>query len=141
MPFRHGKGAAFKLDNSAGSVTDITSYVDEVGFPQTTEVGETTTFGKTAKTYIVGLTDSTVSVSGKWDATLDAHIAGVVAAQAAGTLTTATFEYGPEGTTAGRVKYTGEAIVTSFEVSSPVGDVVTFSMELQVSDSVTRTTW
>jgi hypothetical protein len=141
MAFRHGKGAAFKLDNSSGSLVDLSAYIDEVGFPQSVETGETTTFGKTAKTYIVGLTDSTLSVNGKWDSTLDAHVAAVIAAQSAGTVASVSFEYGPEGTASGRIKYSGEALVTSFEVSSPVADVVTFSLELQVTDSVTRGTW
>jgi len=141
MPFRHGKSAVFKLDNSAGTLVDLSGYLNEVGFPVSVETGETTVFGKTAKTYIVGLTDATLSLSGNWDSTLDAHFAAVIAAQAAGTVATVSFEYGPEGSTASRIKYTGEGIVTSFEVSSPVGDVVTFSAEVQVSDSITRTTW
>lgn len=141
MAFRHGKGAAFKLDSSAGSLVDLSSYIDEVGFPQKVDTGVTTTFGKTAKTYIIGLTDGTISVKGKWDSTVDAHIVAVIAAQSAGTLASASFEYGPEGTASTRIKYTGESLVTSYEVSSPVGDVVTFSMELQVTDSVTRGTY
>lgn len=136
MAFRHGKNAVFKLDNSAGSLTDISAYCDEVSLPRSIETGETTVFGKTAKTYIVGLTDATLSVSGKWDSTVDAHLAGILGQDA-----TVTFEYGPEGSSAGRIKYTGEAIVTSFEASSPVGDVVTFSLELQCSDTITRTTF
>lgn len=141
MAFRHGKNAAFKLDNASGSLVDLSAYLDEIGFPVSAETGETTTFGKTAKTYIIGLTDATLSLSGKWDSTVDAHFAGVIAAQSAGTVSTVSFEYGPEGTASGRIKYSGEALVTSFDTSSPVGDVVTFSVELQVSDSVTRGTW
>jgi hypothetical protein len=141
MAFRHGKNAAFKLDNASGSLVDLSAYLDEIGFPNSAETGETTTFGKTAKTYIIGLTDATLSLSGKWDSTVDAHFAGVIAAQASGSVASVSFEYGPEGTASGRIKYSGEALVTSFDTSSPVGDVVTFSVELQVTDSVTRGTW
>lgn len=136
MAFRHGKNAVFKVDNNGGTLTDISAYCDEVSLPRSIETGETTTYGKTAKTYIVGLTDATISVSGKWDATLDAHLAGILGQDA-----TVTFEYGPEGSASSRIKYTGEAILTSFETSSPVADVVTFSAEFQCSDTITRTTF
>lgn len=135
MAFRHGKNTSFKVDNSGGSLTDISAYLTEVGFPQTIETAETTTYGKSAKTYIVGLSDSTISISGNFDSTVDAHLAGIKGVE------TVSFEYGPEGSAAGRVKYTGEAILTSYETSSPVGDVVTFSAEFQVSDVVTRGTF
>lgn len=141
MPFVHGKVSVFKLDNSAGSLQDLSAYCDSVDFPQTLETAEVTTFGDNAKEYIVGLADSTLSVSGSWDPTLDAHMSGVLAAMAAGTQTTATFEYGPEGSAATKVKYTGECIITSYSGASAVADKVTFSAEFQVTGAVTRTTF
>ena len=137
MPtFRHGKSTVFKVDNAAGTLTDISNTLTDVSFPQTIETAETTSFGSSAKTYIVGLSDSTVSASGNFDATVDAHLAGI-----AGQAATVSFEYGPEGSTAGQVKYTGEAILTSYEKSGAVGDVVTYSAEFQVTGAVTRGTW
>lgn len=138
MAFRHGKNASFKLDNSGGTLTDISAYCDEVSLPRTIETAETTTFGVSggSKTYVTGLNDSTISVSGKWDSTLDAHLAGVLGQEAS-----LSFEYGPEGTTSTRIKFTGECIMTSFEVGSPVGDVVSFSAEFQVTGPVTRGTF
>lgn len=142
MPtFRHGKSAAFKIDNAAGTLTDISDVLDEIGFPREVETGETTTFGNQAKTYVVGLSDSTISLSGKFDATVDAHLTALIAALQDGTLDSASYEYGPEGTASGRTKYTGEVLVTSYEVSSPVGDVITFSVELQGTGPVTRGTF
>jgi hypothetical protein len=137
MPtFRHGKSTSFKVDNAAGTLTDISNTLTDVSFPQTIETAETTSFGSSAKTYIVGLSDSTVSVSGNFDATVDAHLAAI-----AGQAATVSFEYGPEGTTATQVKYSGEAILTSYEKSGAVGDVVTYSAEFQVTGAVTRGTF
>ena len=137
MPtFRHGKSTSFKVDNAAGTLTDISNSLTDVSFPQTVETAETTSFGSSAKTYIVGLTDSTVSVSGNFDATVDAHLAAIL-----GQAATVSIEYGPEGTTAGQVKYTAEAILTSYEKSGAVGDVVSYSAELQVTGAVTRGTF
>ena len=135
MAFVHGSDSVFKLDNSGGSLTDISSYVNNVDFPQTADVAETTTLGASNKSYIVGLKDATISLSGLWDATADA-IFGAVVGQSA----TLSFEYSPEGTGSGAVKYTGEAIMNNYAKSSPVGDVVGYSADLQVTGAVTRAT-
>jgi hypothetical protein len=77
MAFVHGKDSVFKLDNASGSLTDISAFVNNVDFPETADVAETTTLGDSSKSYIVGLKDATISISGLWDSTLDA-ILGVV---------------------------------------------------------------
>lgn len=141
MAFAHGKGAAFQLDDSSGSLVDLSSYLDEVSFPRSIETGETTTFQDTSKTYVVGLRDSTLSLSGKYDPTADAHFSAVDANLAAGSISSVSFEYGPAGSASGAIKYSGEALLTSYEVSSPVADVITFSAELQVTGDVTRGTY
>ena len=135
MAFTHGKDSVFKLDNASGSLTDISSFVNNVDFPETADVSETTTLGADNKTYIAGLKDATISLSGLWDATADA-IFGAVVGQSA----TLSYEYSPEGTASGKIKYTGEAILTSYSISSPVGDAVGYSADLQVSGAVTRGT-
>lgn len=138
MAFVHGKSAVFKLDDSGGTLRDLSAYLDDLGFPRDIETAETTTFGVagSAKTYIVGLSDATISISGKFDATADGYLAGVLGQSA-----TLSFEYGPAGSTGGNVKYTGECIMTSYEVSASVGDVVTASADFQVTGQITRTTW
>jgi hypothetical protein len=137
MPtFRHGKSTVFKVDNSGGSLTDISNTLTDVSFPRSVDTAETSAFGDDAKTYIVGLSDATVSVSGNYDATVDAHLAGVL-----GQAATLSFEYGPEGSTSTFVKYTGECILTSYEKSGAIGDVVTYSAEFQVTGAVTRGTY
>jgi|TARA_R100001509_G_scaffold100906_1_gene59007 predicted secreted protein len=135
MAFTHGKDSVFKLDNASGSLTDISSFVNNVDFPETADVSETTTLGADNKTYIAGLKDATISLAGLWDATADA-IFGAVVGQSA----TLSYEYSPEGTASGKIKYTGEAILTSYAISSPVGDAVGYSADLQVSGAVTRGT-
>ena len=135
MAFVHGKDTDFRIDNSSGSLTDISAYVTSVDFPETADVAETTTMGSSNKTYIVGLKDATLSIAGNWDATVDA-ILGVVVGQSA----TLSFQYSPEGTASGKVKYTGECICTNNSVASPVGDVVSYTADFQVSAAVTRAT-
>ena len=134
MAFVHGKSTDFSIDDTSGTPRNISAYVNSVDFPDNVETAETTAFGSTAKSYIVGLTDATISVSGLWDATLDGYISG--GAEPA----SRSFIFGPAGSTVSNIKYTGEAIVTSYSISNPVGDVVTFSLDLQVTGAVTRTT-
>ena len=135
MAFVHGKSSVFKLDNASGSLTDISSFVNNVDFPETADVAETSVLGASNKTYIVGLKDATISLSGLFDATVDAILGAVV-----GQTATLSYEYSPEGTGSGKVKYTGEAILTNYALSSPVGDVVAYSADLQCSGAVTRGT-
>jgi hypothetical protein len=134
MPtFRHGKNASFKVDNSGGSLTNISDTLNSVTFPREIETLETTSFGSSTRSYVVGFSDATISIEGSFDATVDAHLAGILGQEAS-----VSFEYGPEGTTAGQVKYTGEAFMTSYETSAGVGDIVTYSAEFQVTGAVTR---
>jgi len=136
MAFVHGKSAVFKLDNSSGSLVDYSAYLEEVSMPRSIETAETTTFGSSAKSYITGLSDATISISGKFDSAADATLAGVL-----GQAATLSFEYGPAGSTAGLIKYSGECIMTSYEIGASVGDAVTASVELQVTGTITRGTW
>lgn len=135
MAFVHGKDSVFKLDNASGSSTDISAFVNNVDFPETADVAETSVLGASNKTYLVGLKDATIGLTGFFDATADA-IFGAVIGQSA----TLSFEYSPEGTASGKIKYTGECILTNYALSSPVGDVVAYSGDLQVSGAVTRGT-
>ena len=137
MPtYRHGKNTVFKVDISGGTLTDISNTLTDVSFPQSVDTAETSTFGSSAKSYVVGLTDSTISISGNFDATVDAHLAGIL-----GQAASVSFEYGPEGSTSTYVKYTGECYLTSYEKSGAIGDVVTYSAEFQVTGAVTRGTY
>jgi predicted secreted protein len=137
MPtFKHGKNAQFEL---AG--TNLSTTLNEITLPREIETAETTAFGTQDKTYITGLSDATVSLSGMFDATTDSAISTIIANLKSGSIASASFTYGPSGSVASSPKFTGAALVTSYEISSPVGDVVTYSLELQCTGAVTGTTY
>lgn len=137
MPtFRHGKSAVFKVDDSTGTLRDISNVSNSVSFPREAEILETTSFGSNDRTYIVGFKNQTISIDGSFDATVDGYLAGILGQDA-----TVSFEYGPEGSASGAIKYTGEAYLTSYETSAGVGDVVSFSAAFQISGAVTRGTY
>jgi hypothetical protein len=132
----HGKKTSFKLDNSGGALTDISNQCTNVDLAEDAEVLETTAFQDTDKTFLVGFKDNKVTFQGRWGATIDAHLGAVLGQDA-----TISFEIGPEGSGTGKVKYTGEAILTKFQKTGAVNAVNSFSGELQVSGPVTRGTF
>jgi len=137
MPtFVHGKNAQFVL-----GATNLSDTLNEISMPREIETAETTTFGTQDKTYIVGLSDATVSLSGMFDATADSAISAIITNLKSGSIASASFTYGPSGSAGGKPRFTGNALVTSYELSSPVGDIVTYSLELQVTGGVTGDTY
>lgn len=136
MAFVHGKNSVFKVDDSGGVLRDISAFCEDVDFPQPVDTAEVSTFGVTSKTFVAGLKAATINVSGSFDATVDAYLAGIL-----GNVNTSTFEYGPEGSTSGKIKYTGECWCTNYSVKSGIGGAVKFSASFQVTGNVTRTTY
>ena len=141
MAFVHGKNAYIRLDNSAGSLTDLSSITNEISYSQSIETADTSTYGTNAKTYITGQNDATVSLSGLFSATSATVIEGTIDALIAGTNASATLEFGPEGNGTGKKKYTMEVIITSYEIGAPVSDVVSLSVEFQRTGATTVGTY
>lgn len=136
MPFGAGKDSAVKIDNHNGVLVDISQYVTSVNPSHEIAQLDVTTLGKGAHVFINGLTDSKISLEGVYEPAL-----GTILFGATGTFGTATatrtVEWYPQGTASGKVKWTGEANVASFEVPSGVEDAVTWSAEVQMTDAVT----
>lgn len=124
MPtFRHGKKTAVLLNG-----TNMSPFLNEATTTTEIETAETTTFGDQDKTYIVGLADGTISTSGLFDSTAGASddvLRGLIAQD------DNTFTVLPEGVTAGSRAIIANGQLTSYEVSSPVGDVISISAEVQ----------
>ena len=124
MPtFRHGKKTAVLLNG-----TDMSPFLNEATTTQEIETAETTTFGNQDKTYIVGLSDGTISTSGLFDSSAgasDAVLSGIIATE------DNTFTVLPEGAAAGSRSILANGQLTSYEISSPVADVVAISAEVQ----------
>jgi hypothetical protein len=132
MPtFTHGKEAVFKIDDSAGTLRDISDVLNSVSISREADTAEVSVLGTDDKAYISGLRDATISIEGMSDVTTEGYLTGVL-----GVVTD--FEFYPAGEASGQVKYTGTAILTSFESASELGGAVTVSGEFQVTGGVTR---
>ena len=133
MPtFLHGKTAQFYLTDSGGTERELTTYLNNVSMPRSVDTAEASTFGDDDKVYVAGLRDATISLEGMTDATVDGYLTGLLGG------TPRAWSYFPQGSATNYVKFSGSAIVTSYEPSSDLGDVVGFSAELQVSGAITR---
>lgn len=126
----------FEVDNSSGTLTDISAYCTEVSFPQEKGLEDSATFGDSFRESTITLKGGSFSVSGLWDATLDAVLGADPAAGA-----TRSFQYGPVGDTSGNVKYTGECHLENYEVSGSVDGLVSFTATFRASGTITRGTY
>jgi hypothetical protein len=129
------KTTVFKVDNASAVLTDISTKVHDVKFPRQADSLESTTFQQGGnKTFNAGLLSGTISVAFNYDATIDAHLAGVLGQDSP----LLNFEYGPNGSATGEVKYTGTCILTKYEPPAQVGQIIKGSAEFQISGAVTR---
>ena len=131
--FTHGSGAAFYVTDSGGTERNISSAITSITTSFPVDTAETSALGDTAKQYIPGLKDSSFSVEGSRDATIEGYVYGILGSSKA-------WAYFPEGSASGKVKYSGTAFLTSFDETSDVGDANKWSAEFQGTGAVTRAT-
>lgn len=123
----HGKGVAVSLDEN-----DLSQYSNSTEWSRSADTHDTTTYGKNAKTYKGGLLDGTATIEGFYDNTADSGPAAVIEPLLGQTVP---FEYQPEGASTG-ITRTVDVVVSSYDESAPVADMITFTCELQMSDDV-----
>lgn len=141
MAFKPGHKTFVLLDGVAGTGVDISAYADSFSFDQPVDTHDVSVFGSNAKSFVVGLTDGgSADMSGPLDVALGTFVAGLKAAQAAGSAS-ATLIWGPGGSVASEIKQTAETWVTNYAVSSGVGSPVTYSCSLQITGAVVNGTW
>ena len=134
MPtFTHGQNAAFKIDDSGGTIRDISDVLTDVSISRTADVAEVSAFSNSSKAFVSGLKDATLTISGSFDATVDGYLSGILGSEGS-------FEFYPIGTTGGNPKASGEAIMTSYDRTPDIGGAVTFTAAFQVSGDVTEGT-
>lgn len=132
MAKTHSKNSVFKV-----GTTDLSAWTTNVEWPMTGDTAETSAFGSTAKTYVRGLTDATITISGQYDAATGGP--DVTLQTLVDDATTTTVIYQPDGPGTGKIEYTAGTFATTYTPSSDLGGVVAYAAEFQVSGVVTRT--
>ena len=75
MPtFTHGKDAVFKVDDSGGTIRDISDILSSVTLSREADTAEVSALGSSDKSYIVGLKDATISIEGMADVTTSGYL-------------------------------------------------------------------
>ena len=141
MAFFDSKVSKFLIDDTGAVQRDLSAYISEVrGLPGPRALNEVTALGDSGARFIPGLEDVTIGLRGMFDNTATSGPDAVL-----GPLRTHTsavdFEYGPEGSGTGDVKYSGTCWIVTYELRSRVGDLVEWSATLQVEGTVTRGTF
>jgi len=129
MAFIHGKNAVV-----LHGIYDLSAYLNDGSVAASVETAETTAFGSSAKTYITGLEDGTISASGMFDGAAGA--VDEILTASIGSDTNAPVSFFPALSTIGNRVALLQAKTTGYSVSSPVGDVVSVSYDAQADGGI-----
>ena len=125
MAFKHGRLARVYFDG-----LDISSYLNSAGLSATQATSDTSTFGSTWTSAIAGLSSATLSTGGFYDPEL-------TALDTALGVDSGVVTYCPGGATAvGDMARMMLVTASSYQRSSPVGDVVGFTWDVLAQRSL-----
>lgn len=132
MAFKHGKGTVVSVN-----AVDLSVFTNSCDFNTSSDSHDTTTFGKTAHTFQSGLTNGTCTLKGIYDdgmagpgLTLRPLLGGA----------SHTLLYKPEGTGTGKPQRSASVILTAYNESAPVADMITWQADFQLTDAIVDTT-
>jgi len=126
MGFKHGKDTKVFFGN-----TEFSSYINNVDLTRTADIAETTVFGKGSKTFTVGQKDGVATIAGFYDTTVDAQLNTML-----GNANNTLFLVGTGGVDATDGCSFGNILETNYGESSPVGEIVAFSCDLQSNNGL-----
>lgn len=132
MAVKHGRLTEFYIANAGGTLVNWHQYLDKVTHPEAVDNPETTTFGKTAKTRIVGLSDTKISASGPRDVALETLVYDLKGSLRA-------YRHFPAGSASSEAYFSGTLLLASYEPDSGAEEANKCAIEMEVSDAVTRT--
>lgn len=130
MAFVHGKESVVTLGGD-----DLTAFINNVAFNRTADSHDTTTYGQTGHTFQGGLTNGTCTLTGIYDDSATGPEAIIV--PLIGTVVELVWK--PEGNGVGKPIRTCDVLVTGYDETSPVADMIAWSASLQISGAVADT--
>ncbi len=130
MAFIHGKGTVHTLN-----ATDLSAFATEVDWTQTADKHDVTTFGASAHAYQGGLLDGTATLKGIYDSGTTGP--GKTIRPLIGT--TVVLVYEPEGIATGKPVHTVTVLVTSYDETAAVADMIKWTAQLQFAGAVADT--
>jgi hypothetical protein len=132
MAFVHGRGTVISVD-----ATDMSVFGTSCEFEIKAEAHDVTTFGQDFKVFSGGLKESSMKMEGNYDDTATGGPRGTLEDIVG---TTVEIIYSVEGSGTTKPKRTFDGVLTTYNESAPVGDMVKFTAEFQGSGAVVTTT-
>lgn len=141
MVFHDSSMSRFFIDDTGGDSREISPYITAIsGLPGPRRLHPATTIEDTGDKWHPGLQGTTIRLELLWSD--DALVGPDTVFGALRTHTAAVdFNYGPEGDTAGDIKYYGTCWVENYEITSRVGNLVAATVELKVQGTVSKGTF
>lgn len=131
-----GKDGFFSLDNSSGTPTDLTAYTTSVEFSPDIQMHDVSVFGVGSRSKVTGIKDASMTVKFFNDPTVQTHLIGLY-----GLSTSSTFSFGPQGSTTGKRRITGECWLQTFPLGADVNEVESITATFPVTGAVTFDTY
>lgn len=144
MPtFRHSKNTVV-----LAAQYNLSEYLTSVSTSNTVETPETTTFSSADRSFLTGHTEGTISFEGLFDGTTNGVTVGATAdgidkilSDALGNSTNTVITVSADGGAFGRRAVLLDAVETTYEVTSPLTDVVAISGGANANDGLEYGVW
>ena len=132
MAFIHGKNTVVTVDGD-----DLSAFTNSTEFNDGKEAHDVTCYGASRKAHSAGLGDGKITIAGVYDDGAGGPRATLKPLMAAGL--PVTFLFKPEGTGAGKAQSSVSVLVTAFNESAPVADMIKWTCELQMTGALDET--
>jgi hypothetical protein len=137
VSFVHGKNTKVLFANpTVNACYDLSPYFNDVSLTNAIEATEVTTFNTAGvKSYIPGLRDGSITMSGFYDGTTSG-LDAIFAAALSNTVDEAVVVFPQGGATQNERCYMAQGIQTKYDLKSPVAGVVAADAEIQADKGV-----
>lgn len=141
MAFFDSSESYFAIDDTGATLRDVSPYIVAIdGLPGPRDLGDATTINDTGHKWHPSLENVTITLELLWSP--DSNVGSDTVFGPLRTHTAAVdFEYGPQGSTGGDIKYSGTCWLRNYTVQTRVGSLVLCRVELAVEGTVTRGTF
>ena len=126
------KDMTIKVDNAAGSLTDITAYLSSASIRSTQDLIEDSAMGDDEKSFLFGQAGATMPLAGMVNSTTDGIFGPLIGNR---TSIMKTIQY----TALSGVVFRGEVLVGSVEYSGSTNSLQTFSADATFDGAITKT--
>lgn len=133
-----GSGASFKLASASAVLTEVATWLTDIGGDADTDTETSVTFSpgsaQPLKTTLYGATNRTFSLTGDWSASVETFF------NALDGLTNVAYEYSPEGVVVGKVRIYGTVNVGAWSgPQQSASGHITFTASLAVNTRTVET--